>query len=470
MIELKDVIFSYGEEDSANCLKNISFTVSDGQFVLLTGPSGCGKSTILRLINGLIPNYYKGNFSGEVNVNGISVPETPLYEMAKHTGTVFQNPRSQFFNVDTTSELAFCCENLGMPETEILSRINNTVERFSIQKLIDRNIFYLSGGEKQKIACASVDVAQPDIILLDEPSANLDTNSVIALRNLIKIWKEQKKTILIAEHRIAYIWDLIDRAVIMKSGTIVKELTKEEIDRTTEEDVKNFGLRSLKMENPQDIYISYEETPEKIILKDFQFSYEKKKPVLEIEEMSIPAGKIVAVTGRNGLGKTTFLKCLCGLKKCRGRMYYKGKWYKGRQRINQIFMIMQDVNHQLFSESVLEEVLISMNEENENRAREILGLLGLSEFANCHPMALSGGQKQRVSIACAVASEREILLFDEPTSGLDYEHMLLTGEIFRELKKSGKTVIIVTHDDELIRNCCDVVLHLNQKQRVDELF
>ncbi len=470
MIELKDVIFSYGEKDSANCLKNITFTVSAGQFVLLTGPSGCGKSTILRLVNGLIPNYYKGNFSGEVNVNGISVPETSLYEMAKHTGTVFQNPRSQFFNVDTTSELAFCCENLGMPETEILSRINNTVERFSIQKLIDRNIFYLSGGEKQKIACASVDVAQPDIILLDEPSANLDTNSVMSLRNLIKIWKEQKKTILIAEHRIAYIWDLIDRAVIMKSGTIVKELTREEIDRTTEDDVKNFGLRSLKMENPQDIYISHEETPEKIILKDFQFSYEKKKPVLEIEEMSIPAGKIVAVTGRNGLGKTTFLKCLCGLKKCRGRMYYKGKWYKSRQRINQIFMVMQDVNHQLFSESVLEEVLISMNEENENRAREILGLLGLSEFANCHPMALSGGQKQRLSIACAVASEREILLFDEPTSGLDYEHMLLTGEIFRELKKSGKTVIIVTHDDELIRNCCDVVLHLNQKKKGYELF
>lgn len=461
MIELKSVTFSYDAEEAVNCLRNVNLTVENGQVVLLTGASGCGKSTVLRLVNGLIPGYYKGTLSGSVTIDHMSVLDTPLYEMARHTGTVFQNPRSQFFNVDTTSELAFACENMGMPEEEILQRIDETVERFSLQKLMNRNIFCLSGGEKQKIACGSVDVAQPEVILLDEPSANLDTDAVMDLRNLIQIWKAQKKTILIAEHRIAYIWDLIDRAVIMKSGEVIKELEREELDRMTEADVKGFGLRSTVMEDPRGICLSGENPVEKIVLKDFQFEYEKKTPVLNIGEMKLPVGEIVAITGRNGAGKTTFLQCLCGVKKCKGKMYYKGKWYGRKERLGQIFMVMQDVNHQLFSESVLEEVVISMKDEDENRAKEILASLGLSELADRHPMALSGGQKQRVAIACAIASEREILLFDEPTSGLDYEHMMLTGSMLKELKNTGKTVFIVTHDDELMKNCCDRVIHLN---------
>ncbi len=461
MIELKDIMFSYDSGDSVNCLKNINMTVEKGQFVLLTGASGCGKSTILRLINGLIPRYYKGNIDGKIMINGMLSSEMSLSEISKYTATVFQNPRSQFFNVDTTSELAFGCENMGMPEKEILSRIDKTTDRFSIHNLMNKNIFCLSGGEKQKIACASADVAQTDIILLDEPSANLDTDSIIDLRNMIKIWKSQKKTILIAEHRISYIWDLIDRAIVMKSGEIINDFGRTELENMNEMDIKNLGLRSCVMENPIDINISDERTDNEIILKDFLFGYEKKCPVVDIKELRIPEGRITAIVGKNGVGKSTFLQCLCGLKKCRGKMYYKGKWYGSKQRLYHIFMVMQDVNHQLFSESVLEEVLISMKDEDNKKAEQILKMLGLSEFSNRHPMALSGGQKQRTAVACAIASEREIMLFDEPTSGLDYDNMMLTSKMFKELKKIGKTIIIVTHDDELIKNCCDTVIQIN---------
>lgn len=212
MVELNNVSFRYGVEESGNLheasLVHVDLTVQDGEFVLLTGPSGCGKTTILRLINGLIPHFYPGVTEGSVTVNGRSVQERELYESVLQVGTVFQNPRSQFYNVDTTGELAFGCENRGLPEKEIYARIDDTVRRFGIEKLMDRNIFRLSDGEKQKIACASVDVAGSEIILLDEPSANLDYSATLDLREMIRLWRARGKTIIAAEHRIAYLWDL----------------------------------------------------------------------------------------------------------------------------------------------------------------------------------------------------------------------------------------------------------------------
>ena len=213
MVELKNVSFRYGSEeagaDHENSLTDVSLSIQDGEFVLLTGPSGSGKTTILRLINGLIPHFYPGVIDGEILLDGKSVRDMELYDTAKLVGTVFQNPRSQFYNVDTTGELAFGCENQGLPETEIYNRIDNTVSRFQIEKLMDRSIFQLSDGEKQKIACASVDVSGTGLILLDEPSANLDYEATMALRELIKCWQSQGKTIIAAEHRIAYLWDLM---------------------------------------------------------------------------------------------------------------------------------------------------------------------------------------------------------------------------------------------------------------------
>ena len=464
MVELKNVSFRYGagnvECTYASSLKNIDLTVKTGECVLLTGPSGCGKTTILRLINGLIPHFYSGALSGDIFIDGDSVKDRELYDTALIIGTVFQNPRTQFYNVDTTGELAFGCENRGLPEQEIYTRIDRTVAHFRMASLMDRNIFRLSDGEKQKIACASVNVSEPKIILLDEPSANLDYTATLMLRELILRWKAEGKTIIAAEHRIAYLWDIIDRAVVLRDGEIVGEFTGSGKEELTQNQLTQMGLRTTVMESPAEMQMdSFREGDRPITLRNFHFAYHgEKKNIVDIPILQIAAGQITAIVGANGAGKTSFLNCLCGLeKRCKGTLEYEGKLYDSKSRKKLCFMVMQDTGNQLFTESVLDEVLISLKKGTANEketAMEIIRNLDLADFADRHPQSLSGGQKQRLAIACALASGRDLLLLDEPTSGLDYAHMKETAALLEKLRSMGTTILVVTHDSELIRACC----------------
>lgn len=464
MVELKNVSFRYGagnvECTYASSLKNIDLTVKTGECVLLTGPSGCGKTTILRLINGLIPHFYSGALSGDIFIDGDSVKDRELYDTALIIGTVFQNPRTQFYNVDTTGELAFGCENRGLPEQEIYTRIDRTVAHFRMASLMDRNIFRLSDGEKQKIACASVNVSEPKIILLDEPSANLDYTATLMLRELILRWKAEGKTIIAAEHRIAYLWDIIDRAVVLRDGEIVGEFTGSGKEELTQNQLTQMGLRTTVMESPAEMQMdSFREGDRPITLRNFHFAYHgEKKNIVDIPILQIAAGQITAIVGANGAGKTSFLNCLCGLeKRCKGTLEYEGKLYDSKSRKKLCFMVMQDTGNQLFTESVLDEVLISLKKGTANEketAMEIIRNLDLADFADRHPQSLSGGQKQRLAIACALASGRDLLLLDEPTSGLDYAHMKETASLLEKLRSMGTTILVVTHDSELIRACC----------------
>ena len=471
MIELKNVNFKYTSAEGAaggldeklsnGSLRGVNLSVAKGEFVLLTGGSGCGKTTILRLINGLIPNFFEGQLEGSVTIDGVDVSHAELYDTAKIVSTVFQNPRSQFFNVDTTSELAFACENQGMEAGEILQRIESTVNALHLEPLMGRSLFDLSGGQKQKIACASVAVAGNKIILLDEPSANLDLQTIEELAGLLKKWKAEGKTIIVAEHRISYLWDLADRTVILNDGKIVQELSRAQMDKISEEELHALGLRTNNASVvPEPVEGLSKEGPT-ITLHNFRYKHRNGCVALNIPQMQIPVGKITAITGNNGEGKTTLLNCLCGLgHRSKGTIEYNGKTYNRRQRQKLIYLVMQDVNHQLFTESVLDEVLISQSETNEEEGHRILASLDLDQFANRHPQSLSGGQKQRVAVASAIASGRDIMLFDEPTSGLDYTHMLQIGQILRSLQQLGKTVIVVTHDRELIKECCDEEIRL----------
>ena len=464
MIELKHVSFAYGSENSKetaeNRLHDVDLTIREGEFVLLTGPSGCGKTTILRLINGLIPQFYPGTITGEVLVNGENVSTRELYDTAGTVGTVFQNPRTQFYNVDTTSELAFGCENRGLPAEEIYARLDRSVEAFHAEALMDRNIFRLSDGEKQRIACASVDVSGLPILLLDEPSANLDYAATMDLRATLLRWKRQGKTIVAAEHRIAYLWDLIDRALILREGRIVRELDGAQCSTVTPEELTDFGLRTNVLEQPEDIPLpALLESDEPVTVRGLRFGYRASRfPILDIPAFSFARREITAVVGHNGAGKTTLLQCLCGIeKRCRAVMEYAGGTYNRRAREKLCFMVMQDTGNQLFTQSVLEEVLISFPKgtvDAERKAAELLRELDLEALADRHPQSLSGGQKQRLAIAGALASGREILLFDEPTSGLDLGHMRQTAKLLNSLRERGITLLVVTHDCELIRECC----------------
>ena len=521
MIELKNVTFTYHNAERSAGVYGIDLQIPAGQVVLLCGLSGCGKTTITRLINGLAPAYYAGTLEGQVLIDGEDSASVTLYELSQKVGSVFQNPRSQFFSLDSTSEIAFGCENTGVPREEMYRCIGQVSRDLDMVDLLDRNLFALSGGEKQKIACASAAAMQPAIFVLDEPSSNLDLRSIANLKAVIRKWKEQGKTVVIAEHRLYYLMEIADRVIYMENGRIIKDFPIVEFLKVDTAALHRKGLRSQKaMEytpgciracqtggilegtfecapagkspafdcasverppayecaSPEEAFVCdpAEKPPvfeRYVTFSGLAFSYGKKR-VLDIPELKVPSGAVTGVLGFNGAGKSTLARVICGLeKRAKGVLNDNGKSYTAKERLKKSYMVMQDVNHQLFTESVIEEILLSMDsgdvsgeaarQKTRQKAFDILEALNLSEFQEVHPMALSGGQKQRLAVASAIAADKEFLIFDEPTSGLDYAHMREVAENITRLAHAGKTVFIISHDPELIAACCNYLIFMD---------
>ena len=501
VIDINNVCFHYQEQKNAS-LTHVNLQINEGEVVVLCGESGCGKSTIIRLINGLIPYYYKGRMDGQVKVLGHLTQEGNIYNMGSKVSSVFQNPRSQFFCVDVKSELAFGAENLNYDKDEIIKRIEDASHELKFEYLLDRTMFQLSGGEKQKIACASVSITDNPIVVLDEPSSNLDMHAVTELKAMIRYWKQKGKTVVIAEHRFRYLKGIADRFIYMKKGKIVREFSSVEMQKLPAEELMSMGLRNLSYDNLE--IQNYNEAKTFMRIHDFIFRYKgSKKLSLFIDEMDIPKASVIAIIGRNGAGKSTFVRSLCGLEKKAkglledGNVMLKAKkrlnnsflvmqdvnrqlftesvledgnvMLKAKKRLNNSFLVMQDVNRQLFTESVEEEIILSMDEKNDNLLEGILKEFDLYDYRKQHPMSLSGGQKQRVAVASAVASMREYIVFDEPTSGLDYFHMMQVAECIKKMHEKGRTIFLITHDLELIYSCCNYIIHI-ENGMIKELY
>ncbi len=468
MIEIKNVSFTYAGSEQGMALKNISLVIPKGNVTVLCGRSGCGKTTLVRLINGLVPYFYKGELFGDVQIDGKSVLEKNVQQRAGIVGSVFQNPRSQFFNVDATSELVFGCENMGLSRGEMDKKLHFTTQIFDIDELINKSLFKMSGGEKQKIACASVYMMGPDIYVLDEPTSNLDILSISELAKIIALWKAQGKTIVIADHRLNYLKDIADKVVLIEDGHIAWEKDAKDFYALSDKEVHSFGLRSIhSYSEKSEITIHRENKKEKFTVKNLDFKYEDGSGI-HIKNLTIPMGSIIGIVGENGAGKSTFVRCLCGLQKNNGSFYVGDRRKSANELIKESYLVMQDVNHQLFTECVDEEIGISIPKEkkiNKNEVIErILSEMDLKKYAKIHPMSLSGGQKQRVAVATALASDKKILFFDEPTSGLDYEHMKEFSSRLKEIRDGGNTPVVITHDIELLADSCDYLIIISEGQ------
>lgn len=464
MIDINHVSFRYSGADSEN-LTEFTLQIKKGECVVLTGESGCGKTCVTRLANALIPHFYEGQLTGEVRIDGISSDTVQPHDLSDKIGSVFQNPRSQFFSLDTDSEIVFGMENKGIPYLQMLKQYEKTIQELHIENLKSRELFDLSGGQKQTIAFASVYALNPDIYVLDEPSSNLDPEAISELRRLLLLIKAQGKTIIVSEHRLYFLNGIADRIVLMELGKLKHVWTAQEFEKIPNDEYKKLGLRSyfptrLTLTEHQPMK---NETPA-ISADHLLVGYEKGRAVAQEINFSVYRGEIVGIVGKNGCGKTTLARTLCGLQKeLQGEIRYGGVKTSYKKRIKKAYLVMQDPDYQLFTESVYQELQLALSDQkhpDKQQIDDIMKELNLTAYKERHPMSLSGGQKQRTAIGVAALRKCDVLLFDEPTSGLDYKNMESVAGILQKLSKHGKAILVISHDNELLMKICSRIIRI----------
>lgn len=455
MLNLEKVSLEYS--DNKKILDEINLSVNKGQCLLITGESGSGKSSIINCINGLAIKYDGGTMGGNIKLYGQSLKNLELYQISMMIASVFQNPKTHFFNVNTTLELLFYLENIGLNREEMDKRMEDMLSVFPICHLLDRDIFDLSGGEKQILCIASSYISGCKLVVLDEPSSNLDDKHIDILRQMLEMLKQKGISLVVAEHRIFYLKNIVDRVLIIENGTIKKEYTNEEFFSLSDEELSARGLRSTSETN---LIKGYSGSGEDLIIKDLVYKFNGHDR-LEIKDLSFSLGGIYGIIGKNGCGKSTFLRLITGLdKKSKDKIVFKGKIISPKDRLKMSSLVMQDVNHQLFSDSVENELILGCNAIQEKSVTEIIDSLGLGDCRDRHPMSLSGGQKQRVAIASAICKVARFIFMDEPTSGMDYKNMSKISRIVRDISSSDNIIFIVSHDKEFLNMTVDEVVNI----------
>lgn len=448
MLEFIDVSFTYKNSNN-KVLDRVNFKINKGECILLTGVSGSGKSTLIHLMNGLIPTLYEGQLEGEILFKNKDLKDIESYDISKNIGYVSQDPRGHFFTTNTTSELVFSMENYGIPLNEMKKKYSELVNLLELEKLVDKNIIYISSGERQKIAIGCSLSLEPEIIILDEPSSNLDFHMTKKLKQLIEKLKTKGYTIIIAEHRMYYIQDLIDRVFVINNGK-VKEKTISDLKSNNEVPLRSLDIFNLELEN-----ISCKN--KELLMEINNITY---KNILTNITTTVYKGDVIGLIGKNGVGKTTLLRLLSNIMKPN-----KGKI------VGKVvpFLVMQDMDYQFFTESVESEMKFGSADNDLKKINSLLMKLGLTEFKDKIPFELSGGQKQRLLIAISALANVNLLMFDEPTSGLDYVNMTKVSGILKDLSKNS-ALIVATHDIEFLYKTCNRVIYLDDKVIKEDFY
>lgn len=473
-VSLQGVSYTYPGAE-APTLRNITLDVPRGQCVVVTGASGCGKTTLTRLVNGLVPHVYAGTVEGRVLVEGTDVAAWTPDELGVRVGSVFQNPRSQFVNLDVASEIAFGCENLGLPREEIVTRVRQAAEALGIANLLERGIEELSGGQKQAVIIASAYAMAPDVFVLDEPTASLDVPSMMRLAQVVRALKEAGKTVIVSEHRLWWLSDVADRVVLMEHGAIAGDWEAATFSALPAADRAAAGVRAWTVGEMEQVGAAASapvdapspadapaaaggEGPAsaapRLRAESLAVSYGRRKPaVLDGLSLDLEAGRVLGIVGRNGAGKTTLLRCLAGLSRERaGSVAVDGSVLPACRRPGAVHLVMQEPGYQLFADSARAELCAA-----DAKADELLAAFDLGDVAERHPLALSGGERQRLAIAAGLAQGARVLVLDEPTSGLDRANMERVAAALRRAAQAGAAVALVTHDYEFLCAVCDEV-------------
>ncbi len=465
MINFNRVSYTYPFQDLP-AVTDISFTVARGEAVVCTGASGSGKSTLIRLINGLCPHFHKGALQGGLRVGGKETCKSSVKALSSFVGTMFQDPESQFFALRAADELKFALECRGLSLEKIETATTREAEKFNITHLMNNMIFDLSQGEKQKLALAGIMCVSPKIIILDEPSANLDPDATRELAAHLLALKQQGITLFIVDHRLYWLKNLVDKVLVLDQGRLVDKGSFNILDAPDHR--PDLGLRKTHVTEPCLPEAKTCSTPgadagNRITVENLTFGYKKKPRLFTNVSFDLPRGRVIAITGANGTGKTTLARLLTGLLPLKtGTIRINGNRLWPKDLLARGSIVLQNTDHQLHMKTVQQELTVAArhNPHGDTAVPETLSRFGLDAFASRHPQSLSGGQKQRLVIAAALVKDPDILILDEPTSGLDGTNMKIIAHVMKEMARKGTCVLVITHDIELMDMACDCALSM----------
>jgi len=493
MIELKDFSFQY-KAQSEPTLKNLNLTIYKGEKVLIVGPSGSGKSTIGQCLNGIIPNIYKGTSSGQFLIQGKEAFDLSIYEKSHLVSTVLQDTDGQFIGLSVAEDLAFALENDMVELESMKSRVHTWAERLDLSNLLGHRPQDLSGGQKQRVSLAGVLIDESPILLFDEPLANLDPKSGQDIIDLIdQIHEEQGTTTIIIEHRLEdVLYRPIDRVILINQGQVLFNGSPDELLRTTLlaengireplylttlrqlgqdisklphlDKVEKLPLGDVSVDIPTPHFEKGAEAETILELDHLNFAYREGQPILKDLSLTIPKGQRLAIVGKNGAGKSTLAKAICGFIQTEGTYFSKGEDIKGdsvKERAERVGYVLQNPNQMISTNMIFDEVALGLRLRNvpedqiESRVHQALKTCGLYEFRKWPISALSYGQKKRVTIASILVLGPDVLVLDEPTAGQDQRNYTEIMDFLDELHQKGHTIVMITHDMQLMLDYSD---------------